>query len=573
MNDLFQIGLGKKDITPAPRGERLLGWGDSNQRAWKVAAPLHSRAVVLKTETSGFLVIACLEICFITQALRDVVIERLQAGPHGHIFNEENVLLCATHTHCAPGGHSHDVLYNIPSFGWYPHVLEKYASGTVLSIEEAIQNLKPGRIRFAEGVFSADQPVAFNRSIAAWNQNPDVVQFERKDRHLAVDRTMNLFRFEDINGKFIGSLNEFAVHCTSVHRNYNVIHSDNKGIAAEEMERDLGGICLFVQGAAGDVSPNFQRFSKHAEVRGTNPNDLIAVVDNGKIQSDMACFLARSAAANATLPAILDSALDYGDMSKVSVDPQDVGGREGCQTGPAVVGAMSLLGTDEGMPTPRALVGLATILSRFAELTEFMWRRAQGEPAYLWSADPVQGPKISCLQPGTSEIFRTTRFEKFVVPAFLSGHVAQIKKWGKQKFLHKRPFTPQVLPLQAVRIGNWAWVAAPAEFTTSSGRRLKDSVLKEMSGSGVSRVLFVGYANAYASYVTTPEEYQLQLYEGASTHFGQWTQPGYQTLYRKLVRRLMIPKASRPAMGALRPPNASPEELIALTAPEMGPRH
>jgi neutral ceramidase len=48
-----------------------------------------------------------------------------------------------------------------------------------------------------------------------------------------------------------------------------------------------------------------------------------------------------------------------------------------------------------------------------------------------------------------------------------------------------------------------------------------------------------GYANAYAGYVTTPEEYAVQDYEGASTHFGKWTLPAWQTEFDKLAQRLL----------------------------------
>ena len=38
-------------------------------------------------------------------------------------------------------------------------------------------------------------------------------------------------------------------------------------------------------------------------------------------------------------------------------------------------------------------------------------------------------------------------------------------------------------------------------------------------------MLCVGYSNAYFHYVTTPEEYDEQRYEGGSTLFGRWQLP------------------------------------------------
>jgi hypothetical protein len=54
------------------------------------------------------------------------------------------------------------------------------------------------------------------------------------------------------------------------------------------------------------------------------------------------------------------------------------------------------------------------------------------------------------------------------------------------------------------------------------GRRLKDSLRKL---EAPRTFVLVGLANEYLSYVTTPEEYDAQEYEGASTIFGPRTGP------------------------------------------------
>lgn len=561
----FEIGLGKQSITTPPGGEVLMGWGDPKQTADAIALPIFARALVLKTNSS-ILAFVCLEICFVTQAIRNEVLLRLQQRDPSSGWTEENVLLCATHTHCAPGGHTHDVLFNIPSFGWYPHVFEKYVEGSVGAVLEAHAKLTAGRIRFAEGAFDLSKKVAFNRSIQAWNKNPDVDKHSYEERDQALDRHMRMFRIEDLSGNYLGSLNEFAVHCTSVHRNHKVIHSDNKGVAAEKIEEELGGVAIFIQGASGDVSPNFQRFAGLPEVRGLDRDDLESARQNGVMQSDLAKQLIEKAKNCEPIEAVLDSAIEYFDFSNITVDSQDVGGRTDCRTGPAVIGARALLGTDEGSPTPKILFYVATLISRAADLLEFILTR---DRKYLWNQDPVQGRKVGCLQVGEGEVFRARGFENSIVPAFLSPEVSLMKTWGRKKLL-TRPLTPQVIPLQTLRLGEWIWVSVPSEFTTTSGKRLKISVLKDLQknvrGQWAKRALLVGYANSYTGYVTTPEEYQIQRYEGASTHFGQWTQPAYQTAFRFVLQKLLLPKHER-STTHVRPPSPTAEELAHLRAP------
>jgi neutral ceramidase len=63
-------------------------------------------------------------------------------------------------------------------------------------------------------------------------------------------------------------------------------------------------------------------------------------------------------------------------------------------------------------------------------------------------------------------------------------------------------------------------------------------------------VVVAGYCNDYASYLTTPEEYALQDYEGASTLFGPNTLGAWCTLVRALdaeVRARLAAPAPRAA--------------------------
>jgi neutral ceramidase len=99
------------------------------------------------------------------------------------------------------------------------------------------------------------------------------------------------------------------------------------------------------------------------------------------------------------------------------------------------------------------------------------------------------------------------------------------------------PLQSQIQPLGLVRVGQLALVVGPAEFTTMSGRRIRETVAAEL-GDGVTQIVIAGYANSYAGYVTTKEEYDTQQYEGGHTLFGPWTLAGYQQEYARLAKAL-----------------------------------
>jgi hypothetical protein len=96
------------------------------------------------------------------------------------------------------------------------------------------------------------------------------------------------------------------------------------------------------------------------------------------------------------------------------------------------------------------------------------------------------------------------------------------------------PLVPHVLPLQLLKIGNVAIAGVPAEFTSTAGRRLKN-LLRAGFGGTLSHVAISNYSNAYSGYVTTPEEYEAQHYEGASTLYGPHTLAAYLQTFNTLV--------------------------------------
>ena len=68
---------------------------------------------------------------------------------------------------------------------------------------------------------------------------------------------------------------------------------------------------------------------------------------------------------------------------------------------------------------------------------------------------------------------------------------------------------PSVLPTQIFKIGQLLIVAVPGEFTTMSGRRVREAVKAEYEKQKPDtsvEVVISGLSNAYSSYVTTFEE-------------------------------------------------------------------
>jgi len=117
------------------------------------------------------------------------------------------------------------------------------------------------------------------------------------------------------------------------------------------------------------------------------------------------------------------------------------------------------------------------------------------------------------------------------------------------------PWTPKILPTQVLRLGQFFLLGVPGEFTTMSGRRLRDTISKTLSTNGINNanVVIAGLSNAYSHYIATYEEFSYQRYEGASTLYGPHTLAAYQQIFSGLTTSLV--------KGVKVPPGPTPQDL------------
>ncbi len=144
----------------------------------------------------------------------------------------EHLFLVASHTHHGPVLELDD---------WpdakkpYVRQLEEKLADLIL---EADKRLKPARL----GVASKEVP--FNRNRHS----------RRGDR--PVDRELLVLRVEAADGTPIAHAVNFAAHPTMTSERVRKFSADYPGALAALVEKETGAPCLFLQGAAGDLSTN-----------------------------------------------------------------------------------------------------------------------------------------------------------------------------------------------------------------------------------------------------------------------------------------------------------------------------
>ncbi|MDR3412485.1 MAG: hypothetical protein P4L87_16360, partial [Formivibrio sp.] len=72
-----------------------------------------------------------------------------------------------------------------------------------------------------------------------------------------VDHTVRVVRFDDLEEKPVATLLHYACHPTIMAWQNQLFTPDFPGVARKVVEDQIGGTCLFLQGAAGDIGPTY----------------------------------------------------------------------------------------------------------------------------------------------------------------------------------------------------------------------------------------------------------------------------------------------------------------------------
>ncbi|MFI1461209.1 neutral/alkaline ceramidase [Nocardia carnea] len=492
--DRHLVGRAIADITGEPAEAGMLGYGKADQKTTGIHLRLRARAFVFVdpiVEQRVLLVVAELPLIF--SSITQEVLRRL-AQRFGDTYTESNVMITATHTHCGPGGYSHHRLYNRPD-GFRPRTFAAIVDGIVQAVERAHDDIAPATLRLIHGEL---HEASVNRSRAAFDLNPD----EDKDFFPeAIDPQTTLLRV-DRDGEPVGAVNWFATHGTSMTNRNTLISGDNKGYAAYHWERVVEGVnylvdpdpdfvAAFAQTNSGDMSPNLDGKPGHGPTGDERENTRLLGLRQYEAAAKLAAgYMPRMAGG-------IDYRFLHVDLSAVTVSEEFTG--DGCahRTGRAAGGAAAFAGAEYDGPTQ---------WKTFHEGRNPGWD-SLSRMTYLFAPGlrDAQAPK------------------SIVAPGGLLNR--------------SKPYVQEIVPVQLFRIAELYLLGIPGEVTIAAGLRLRRTVAAAL-GVELANVLIAGYSNAYFHYVTTPEEYTAQRYEGASTLFGRWQLPALQQIAAQLATAL-----------------------------------
>ena len=490
----YLVGRGVADVTGPVVGMPLWGFGRPDQIGEGLHIRLFSRAFVIGelNDPAQRLVFASVDLGSIDHHVVLAVVEILHAR-YGNLYGLHNVIISATHTHAGPTGYWHSRTDTGLDGGFYPEHYAAIVEGIADSIIRAHDDLEPGNVFVNTGRVENG---GANRSAVAYLANPADERARYTDD---TNKTMTLLKFTDETGD-IGLINWYALHPTAMNYYNRLVSGDHKGYASLAVEQahatplpaENGFVAAFAQSDPGDVTPNI-----NLDNTGPGETDVETTKMMGERQVASAYALFESAKEQLSGP--IDSRQVYVSLANYAVDDRFTG--SGVQhTCPSAYGYSFAGGSTED--------GGGHFLFEEGMTEQSVWRDwlirlVTGAPAWTEEVRLCQAPKAILFETGSQN----------------------------------PPLQSQVHSVTVARIGQFVILAMPGEVTTMAGRRLRDTVMSELDGSA-KHIVLAGYANEFAGYITTPEEYDLQQYEAAHNLHGRWSLPAYQQVVSQLAAAL-----------------------------------
>lgn len=557
----YNIGAGIYDITGPAAESHMSGYAMAEQKAEGLQGRLWARTFIIE-DNSGKRIVYCVnEGAWISQGARTEILRKLASknlkDEEGNLFplldkkgqplyTEDNVLISASHSHAALAGNSHHTMTNFTGGGYNDEVFQATVDGIVQSIIRAHKNIKPAIIEYSEGLINKDFNVTYNRSIEPFLKNPEIIakdypsaeevetwtEEEVKELKLSedvVDKTMYMLKFIDpVNGSPIGLLSWFAVHPTSLSNSNLYVSADNLGYASLAVENIMGTdysardtfIAAFAQGSVGDscnvaatddmeialVSPEAGTPIKKAfkEFPEDKRRDFEYLDYVGRRISQRAIEIFSEKGSK--IEGKINFAHSYLDMSKVFVDSEFAYKADTYEprTWPGATGYSMAAGAENG---PSFVSGFYEgFIYGHPDHKLIGWVEAARK--FLTPSRSDKERKLGL----TNLISRTDELQAVQAPKAVLFAVGETNpEWS-----------PQTLPLQGFTIGDFAVFAYAHEITTISAARLKKQILDSFSKNNIdiNKCVVASASNAYSHYMATPEEYELQHYEGGCTQFG-----------------------------------------------------
>jgi hypothetical protein len=248
----FKAGVARVDLTP-PLSAPHASWGAQvHVLPDGVDDPLWATVLVVDDGTNRVAFVD-LDIVILTTAQSDAI--RASVGEVLEI-SPEQVRVSVTHNHAGPPPNSWNwTKQGQEALDGYYDLMSEYAAGAART---AFLSMKPALV----GVGSGQSAVAMNRR----ESSPDGRTVTGVNPDGVIDPEVLVVRIDSTDGEPIAAIVGYTMHPTTLGPSNRLVSPDWPGYLKRTVETLTGTVCLFAQGATGDVGPGYEGFTDDPNV-------------------------------------------------------------------------------------------------------------------------------------------------------------------------------------------------------------------------------------------------------------------------------------------------------------------
>ena len=230
----LHAGVAREIISP-PQGIYLIGYADRTKGNAGVHDDLTATALALDDGQQRLALVACDLLC-----LNEFIVDRVRA----EVGRKVQVLICCSHTHAGP-------------IAYADHNSSRARRATMDTMIELI----------AHAVSRAEAALAPAR--LAWGRTEADIAVNRRERQPngeivigvnpagPVERSVGILGVQAADGTPLATVVNYACHGTVLGPENLLVSADWIGAMRSQVEEAVGSLVLFLQGATGDLNPDY----------------------------------------------------------------------------------------------------------------------------------------------------------------------------------------------------------------------------------------------------------------------------------------------------------------------------
>jgi len=233
----LRVGIGKTEITPT-EPMRLYGYASRTTPFVGIYDPLFCRSVAFDDGAAKAVIISLDSGTIPLGHWLDTIRTHL-AKQHG----VDHVLLTATHSHAAP----HLGTYDRP-ISWNEIIAEKIYQ----SVRQALASLQTAHFKIGVG----EVDITYDRRVIGDDGRVTMLWQNHERRPTKpVDQRIHVLHIQNMSDEPIATMVHYACHPVISGNRNNRVSAEIPGAVCSYVNKVIGGECVFLQGACGDVNP------------------------------------------------------------------------------------------------------------------------------------------------------------------------------------------------------------------------------------------------------------------------------------------------------------------------------